>query len=425
VPELIDRLPERRRDPAAPGGPLAGLRVLDFTRALSGPQATMVLGDFGADVIKVEMPGHGDESRQSQPQFLIGGESAFFLSLNRNKRSIAIDLNSAEGKAVILDLLATCDVLVENFTSRVMRRAGLDYASLKDRFPRLIYCAISAYGRTGSLAEAAGFDSPVGAEAGVLRLNSREGEEPAIGGTTWTDLTTGLNGAIAILVALQARARTGRGQMVEAAMYDSALANLSFRAYEHLVSGEEPRAIPLQPRLGIPRGQFATSDGAIVITGGSDRMFKAFAAKVIDRPDWAEDPRLATAAQRSAHADELLGTINAILAGQTSRHWSARCKAAGVPCGVLRDVGEALAAPETAEREMLYRVAHPTAGHMPVLANPARLHDTPQVTATPAPLLGEHGREILGEVLGYDEARIAALAASGAVALYSPESGTA
>ena len=414
--DLIARLPLRERDPANPGFmALDNIRVLDFTRALAGPQATQVLGDFGADIIKVEMPGKGDDSRMSLPQHRIGGESAFFLALNRNKRSIAVDINSDAGREIILDLLETCDVLVENFTSRVMRRIGLDYASLKERFPRLIYCSVSAYGRTGSLSEAAGFDTPVSAEAGLCRLNSRPGEAPTIGGTPWTDLTTGLNAAIAILIALQARSRTGMGQMVEAAMYDTALSNLTFRGYECLVSGEEPRAIPVQALRGIPRGQFATQDGVLVITAGGDKMFRAFATQVIDKPEWAQDPRLATDNDRAGHAEELLGAINAILQGQTSAYWSQRCKAAGVPCGIMKDVGEALLSPETAEREMVYRVPHPTAGAVPVIANPARLWGTPQETAAAPPLLGQHTREILAELAGYDEARVSALIEQGVI----------
>ena len=414
--DLIARLPLRERDPANPGFmALDNMRVLDFTRALAGPQATQVLGDFGADIIKVEMPGKGDDSRMSLPQHRIGGESAFFLALNRNKRSIAVDINSDAGREIILDLLETCDVLVENFTSRVMRRIGLDYASLKERFPRLIYCSVSAYGRTGSLSEAAGFDTPVSAEAGLCRLNSRPGEAPTIGGTPWTDLTTGLNAAIAILIALQARNRTGMGQMVEAAMYDTALSNLTFRGYECLVSGAEPRAIPVQALRGIPRGQFATQDGVLVITAGGDKMFRAFATQVIDKPEWAEDPRLATDNGRAGHAEELLGAINAILQGQPSAYWSQRCKAAGVPCGIMKEVGEALLSPETAEREMVYRVPHPTAGAVPVIANPARLWGTPQETAAAPPLLGQHTREILAELAGYDEARVSALIEQGVI----------
>ena len=417
----VSRLPRRERDLDRPTAlPLEGVRILDFTRALAGPQATQVLGDFGADVIKVERPGKGDDSRMSPPEHCIGDVSAFFLALNRNKRSIAIDINSAAGREVILDLLESCDVLVENFTSRVMRRCGLDYESIKGRFPRLIYCSISAYGRTGSLAEAAGFDTPVSAEAGLCRLNSRPGEAPTIGGTPWTDLTTGLNAAIAILMALQARTRTGNGQMVEAAMYDTALSNLTFRGYECLVSGEEPRAIPVQARRGIPRGQFQTLDGVVVITGGGDKMFRAFAEQVVERPEWASDSRLTTESRRAEHADELLGEINAILATRPSAFWAERCKAAGVPCGVMKDVGEALLDPLTAERQMVYRIPHPTAGDVPVIANPARLWSTPQATATAPPLLGQHSREIMAELLGYDDVRIARLLEQQAVAEWEP-----
>ena len=208
------KLPIHRQQPSGPG-PLAGLRVLDFTRVLAGPFATQILGDLGAEVVKIENPQGGDDTRAIRPSAQLGGETAFFMSLNRSKQSVAVDLKSEAGRAVILDLIASADVLVENFTGAVMRRFELDYASLRERFPKLIYCSISGYGRTGSNADAAGYDSPLSAEAGALAVNAYAGGAPVLGAIPYTDISTAMNAAIGILAALQARTRDGKGQHVD------------------------------------------------------------------------------------------------------------------------------------------------------------------------------------------------------------------
>lgn len=396
---------------AAP--PLAGVRVVDFTRVLAGPFATQILGDLGADVIKIEHPVGGDDTRAIGPEEALGGETPFFLSMNRSKRSVAVDLKSEAGRHVALDLIATADVLVENFSGSVMRRFGLDYHALRDRFPQLIHCSISGYGRSGRNADAAGYDAPLSAEAGNVALNSYIGEAAMLGGLPYTDITTALNATIAILAALQARARDGVGQQVDVAMFDSALANLSFRGAEFLATGREPRLGEAQ--IALPRGRFETADGAIVITCAGDKMFRALCLYVVERPAWLEEARYATTAVRMRNGAAFLADVGAIFRSKPSAEWSARCKRAGIPCGAVRSPGEALMSEEASERGLVFSLPHPAAGKAPGIAQPFRFSETPCRYEAP-PLLGEHTRAVLSELPGYDDAHLVALEAGGAIA---------
>ena len=391
--------------------PLTGLRVVDFTRVVAGPFATQILGDLGAEVIKIENPQGGDDTRAVGREIAIGGETPFFMSVNRSKRSVALNLREPAGREVARDLIATADVLVENFSGPVMRRFELDYPRLRARFPQLIYCSISGYGRSGRNADAGGYDSPVSADAGVVSLNRWPDGDPVLGGVTYTDLCTALNATIAILAALQVRARDGVGQHVDVAMFDSALANLSFRGCEFLVSGVET---PLYPRqASAPKGLFETADGSIVITA-NEKMFRSFCLQVAERPDWIEDPRFATSVERQRHGEAFLAELRAVLRTQSSATWSERCKRAGIPCGVVRTPGEALLSPEAADRELVFGIPHPTAGLAPAIAQPFRLSETPCRYEAP-PLLGQHTQEVLQGLLGYDAAHMAALAGSGVI----------
>ncbi|MET0239499.1 MAG: CoA transferase [Sphingobium sp.] len=415
MPASAPVLPSLPAISAVPGA-LSGIRVVDFTRVLAGPFGTQILGDLGADVIKIENPKGGDDTRAIRRQEALGGEAPMFLSLNRSKRSVAVDLTREEGRQVVLDLLATADILVENFTGRVMRRFGLDYASLKERFPRLIYCSVSGYGRTGSNADAAGYDAPVAAEAGLTAMNAFAGGSPVLGAIAYTDITTALNATIAILAALHARGHTGEGQHVDVAMFDSALANLSFQGAEYLATGREP---PLyRPQLPGPRGLFATADGDIVITCSSDKMFRAFCLEVIERPDLLEDPRFAVLTERMRNGEPLLAELRGVLLQQPRSYWSERCKRAGIPCGPVRSAGEALMSAEATERGLVFGLPHAIAGTAPAIAQPFRLSETPCQYASP-PMLGQHTHAVLSALPGYDDARIAALEASGAIATIS------
>lgn len=393
--------------------PLEGIRVIDFTRVLAGPFSTQILGDLGAEVIKIENPGSGDDTRALGRVEAFGGEATFFMSLNRSKKSVAIDLKSEEGRKVVLDLIATADIVVENFTSAVMRRFELDYPSIGERFPNLIYCSISGYGRTGSNADAPGFDSPVGAEAGALGQNAYAGSAPVLGALPYTDITTALNATIGILAALQARHLTGKGQFVDVAMFDTALANLSFQGCEFLATGREP-ALGKAQSPG-PRGIFDTAEGRLVITCGNDKMFRALCQQVLDRPEWVEDPRFATMADRGRNGEALLEEVRAIFATRSNEEWAERCKRAGIPCGPIRSPGEALTSELTRERELVFGIPHPTAGLAPAIAQPLRFSATPCRYGAP-PLLGQHTKESLQSILGYDDARIEALVSTGAIA---------
>lgn len=396
---------------------LTGLRVIDFSRMLSGPFGTQILGDLGAEVIKIEDPGKGDDTRVAPATPALGGESFFYLSINRNKKSVAVDLRSEEGRDVVLDLLATADVLVENFTTKVMKRFALDYESIRERFPRLIYCSISGYGRTGSHADAAGFDSVVAAEAGVHWLNSLPDSKPVLGAVPYTDTTAGMNAAIGVLAALHARNATGRGQHVDIAMYDTALANLSYKGYEYLASGRDPALVPRQ-NPG-PRGEFDTADGSIVITTHNDKAF-ANLAQACGHSEWIEDERFATFRGRMINGEALLDLFRPVIASQTSAYWSERFKAVSIPCGIVRSPGEALTCDYTQEMNLVHALPHPTAGTVPSIAHPYRLSETPGNAPVAAPLLGEHTGEVLSDLLGYGEARIAALAQAGSIALREP-----
>jgi formyl-CoA transferase len=397
----------RQTAPSAPR-PLDGVRVVDFTRVLAGPFGTQILGDLGADVIKIENPAGGDDTRALGPQPALAGQSPMFLSLNRSKRSVALDLKSDAGRQVALDLIAQADVLVENFTGAVMRRLRLDYPSVKDMFPNLIYCSVSGYGRSGAYADAAGYDSPLSAEAGVLSLNAYAGLPPVLGGIPYTDVTTALNATIGILAALRARDLTGRGQHVDIAMFDTALANLSFKGCEYLATGRDPALSTVQ--AATPRGIFETSDGAIVITCGGDRMFRALCLEVVGRPDWLQDPRFATSADRMRNGEAFLAEMGDLFRTQPSQVWSERCKRAGIPCGPVRTPGEALTSAEAQEHGLAFGLAHPAYGVAPAIAQPVRFSDTPCAYGAP-PVLGEHTREVLRSIAGYDEAQIDQLAA--------------
>lgn len=411
MPSLVQSLP------AAPAGgcpgPLSGLRVIDFTRVLAGPFATQILGDLGAEIIKIENPDGGDDTRQIRPDPSLGGETAFFMSLNRSKQSVAIDLKSEAGRAVVLDLLATADVMVENFTGAVMRRFGLDYASIAERFPKLIYCSVSGYGRTGRNADAAGYDLPLSAEAGALALNAYAGGKPVLGGIPYTDITTALNATIGILAAVQARHTNGRGQHVDVAMFDCTLANLAYVAADYLTTGAQ--TLLYERQIAGPRGQFDTSDGEITISCGKDKMFRALCEQVVERPGWLDDARFSTLRERMRHGEAFLAELSAIFRTQPSAYWSERCKRAGIPCGEVRTPGEALFSPEACERGLVFGLPHPTAGIAPAIAQPFRFSETPCHYKMP-PLLGQHTRQILQDQLGYSDEKIAALTSSGAIA---------
>jgi crotonobetainyl-CoA:carnitine CoA-transferase CaiB-like acyl-CoA transferase len=411
APEIPKLPPHPERSSTGPGA-LSGVRVADFSHFIAGPYCTMMLGDLGAEVIKVEnAAGIGDNMRAFTPQ--IDGESAAFLWANRNKRSIALDLTNTAGQDVARALIATADVVVENFSASVMQRFGLDFSRVAPDNPRLIYCSISAYGRTGPLADRSGFDPIAQAESGFMSLNGEEGGGPLRCGPAIMDMATGMMASNAVLGALAARSRSGRGQQVGVALFDVATALLGFHAMNYLMTGVAAPRFGNNSRDTVPTGVFHCADGPIYVTVANDRLFRRLAAHVLDRPDLADDPRYAMNRNRVANRPALFGVLNGIFATRTREHWLGLMRAAGVPAGPVRELPEAFDSEEMAARGLATRIPHSRLGSVPNIASPLQFDATPVVTPTAAPILGEH-RDAVMALLGFDAGEVAGLAAAGA-----------
>ncbi len=395
---------------------LQGTRVVDLSHFLAGPFATMILGDMGADVIKIEAPGRGDEFRYYPPS-VPGVESigAPFAWSNRNKRSVSVNLKSPEGLSIVRDLIADADVLVENFSSGVMKRLGLDYESCKAINPRLIYCSVSAYGREGAFSDRLGFDPIVQAESGYISMNGY-GDRPGVRSLSPVmDISTAMMACNAILGALLARVRTGAGQYVEVALFDNAVLMTGYAALQYLVTGAEPQRHGNTSPDTCPSGVFMSSDKPFYINCGNDRIFHRLMEDVLERPDLATDPTLSRRNGRLARQAELFETLEAIFIRHPWSYWQEKMRAASIPCGEVRSLGEALRSGEARERGIVGRVQHPEAGWIPNIRLPIRYSETPIADPRPAPTVGEHNGEILRQVLGYSKEQIAALARSGAL----------
>jgi formyl-CoA transferase/CoA:oxalate CoA-transferase len=395
------------------GGPLAGVTVLDLTRVLSGPYCTMLLGDMGARVLKVEQPDRGDDTRAWGPPFL-HGESAYYLSINRNKESITLDFKTPEGRQIVRELIAHADVLVENFRPGTLARLGLDYESVASAYPRLIYCSISGFGQNGPRRTEPGYDAVVQAEGGLMSITGPEGGTAYRMGVAVADLVTGMFAMQGILLALLARERTGRGQFVDVAMLDSTAALLTYQASIYFATGQPQLRLGNRHPSIAPYDTFAASDGDFVLAVGNDTQFRAFCT-LIDRPALAGDERFTTNAARVEHVAILREAIEPALRGRSRREWIEALTAAGVPAGAVRDVGEVLRDPQLLERAMIETLPHPAAGLIQQLGVPVKLSNTPGAIRRPPPLLGEHTRAVLQEVLGYDEPRIEHLVREGVV----------
>jgi formyl-CoA transferase/CoA:oxalate CoA-transferase len=393
-------------------GPLAGITVLDLTRVLSGPYCTMVLGDLGARVIKVEHPRTGDDTRHWGPPFL-GGESAYFLSINRNKESVTLDFKHPDGRAVLERLIDRADVLVENFKPGTLDRAGLGWDAVHPRWRRLVYASISGYGQTGPRRSEAGYDAVIQAEGGLMSVTG-EHDGPAYRlGVAISDIVAGLFTAQGIMAALFARHATGEGQRVDIGMLDTTAALLTYQAGNYFASGHAPRRLGNRHPTIAPYETFPTADGEIVVAVGNDAIWRRF-CPAIGRPELADDPRFRTNKDRLAHYPELRSLLEAVLAARTRADWTGRFQAASVPCGSVRDVAEVLADPHLHAREMIGTLEHATLGPVRVMGTPIKLSQTPGALRTPPPTLGQHTAAVLGE-LGYDQEMIASLKASGAV----------
>lgn len=380
--------------------PLQGIRVLDLSRVLAGPYCTMVLGDLGADVIKVEPP-EGDETRGWGPPFA-GGESAYYLCVNRNKRDIVINLKTEEGKKALRELALQSDVFVENFRPGTLEKFGLDYETLHVLNPKLIYCSITGFGQTGSMKDKPGYDFMIQALGGLMSITGEPEGEPMKTGVAVVDLFAGQNAIIAILAALQARTLTGQGQHLDIALFDSQLGWLANVASNFLISGKSPqRHGNAHPNI-VPYQSFQAEDGWFAIAVGNDRQFERL-CETLGRPDLVVDERFAANAGRVQHRAELIPLLASIFKTKSVSDWLKKLEEAEIPCGPINNFEQVFSMPNVQERNMLIKMKHPTIGKLPLVGSPLKMSDTPVEYRLPPPLMGEHTDEILRELRLDDE----------------------
>jgi crotonobetainyl-CoA:carnitine CoA-transferase CaiB-like acyl-CoA transferase len=390
-------------------GALEGLRVLDLTRILAGPLCGQMLGDMGADVIKVEPPGTGDDTRMWGPPFT-NGESAYFLGINRNKRSLTLNMAAKAGQDILAGLVKKCDVLVENFKLGTLEKWGITNEWLERNAPRVIRCSITGYGSSGPDAALPGYDFILQAESGLMSICGEADGPPTKYGVAIVDVVTGLYACNTILGALAARERTGRGQHVEVCLYDSGIAMLINVASNYLVSGKDARRFGNGHPSIVPYTTYPTADGMIAVAVGNDGQFARF-AETIGRAEWARDARFAKNPDRVTNREALDPLIEQALEGGKTADWIETLRAAGVPCGPINTVAEALTDPHTLARDMVRTIRHPKVDELRMVGIPFRMNGTPPTIRRAPPLLGEHTDEVLGGELGYSAERIARLRA--------------
>jgi crotonobetainyl-CoA:carnitine CoA-transferase CaiB-like acyl-CoA transferase len=418
--------PPPASDPGAPGSrsALDGVRVLDLSRVLAGPWCTQTLADLGAEVIKIERPGSGDDTRGWGPPFLPDregletAEAAYFLGTNRNKRSLTIDIAKPEGQALLRRLVARCDVLVENFKVGDMARYGLDAATLRAEFPRLIYCSITGFGQTGPYRERAGYDYAIQGLGGLMSITGERDDRPGGGpqkvGVAVSDLFTGLYATVAILAALRHRDATGEGQEIDMALLDTQVAMLANLGANCLVTGRAPGRAGNAHQNIVPYQVFEVADGHLILAVGNDGQFQRFCA-VAGCAALAEDPRFVRNADRVRHREVLVPLLEPLLKTRRRDDWLAALEAAKVPCGPINDLNEVFADPQVRHRGMVMDVPHPHTDTLRLVGSPIRLSATPVSLRHPPPLLGQHTDEVLVE-LGLDAAEREALRAAGVTA---------
>ena len=375
--------------------PLHGLRVVDLTRVLAGPYCAMMLGDMGADVIKVEEPSHGDDTRAWAP--FADGVSTFFLGLNRSKRSVALDLKTPAGADALRGLLAEADVLIENFRPGSLRRLGFDYESIRGDFPQLVYCSITGYGQQGPRRNLPGYDAVIQGESGVMHVTGAPDGPPTRVGVAMTDFLAGLYAMNGVLLALRDRDETGLGQHVDIALLDSMTSTLALPANVLFATGEELGREGNDHHSLTPYEALEVSDGLVMIAVGNQRLWRQF-CRAVGQPELESDPRFATNTDRMRHRGELKAHLGALLGSWTRDAVIERLRAHAVPCGQVRSLAEALADPQLAAREMVVELDHPRLGAIKALGNPIKLSRTPAVVDRPPPALGEHNDEILAEL---------------------------
>ena len=409
--------------PAPAQGALSHLRVLDLSRVLAGPWASQTLGDLGAEVIKVERPGTGDDTRLWGPPFLKDRQgadtrdSAYYLCANRNKKSIAIDFTQPGGQALVRDLAKTCDVVIENFKVGSLQQYGLDYAALSEINPRLVYCSITGFGQTGPYRMRAGYDFLMQGMGGLMSITGRadgeEGAGPVKVGVALTDILTGLYASTAILAALQSRELTGAGQHIDLALLDVQVACLANQGMNHLY-GQTPRRMGNAHPNTVPYQDFPTADGDMILAMGNDSQFASF-CKATGKPEWADDPRFKASASRSENRGTLIALMRQLTVTRNTADWIALLETVGVPCGPINTIADVFADPQVQSRGMQISMAHPSAGEIPLVASPIRLSGTPVQYRTAPPELGQDTRQVLADVLGLSAGSIETLLREGVV----------
>jgi crotonobetainyl-CoA:carnitine CoA-transferase CaiB-like acyl-CoA transferase len=404
---------------------LSHITVLDLSRILAGPWAGQVLADLGAEVIKIERPRTGDDTRSWGPPFLRDAttgedtsDAAYFLCANRNKKSVTVDFTTSEGQAIVQSLARDADVVLENFKAEGLKAYGLDHESLKAINPRLIYCSITGFGQTGPYASRPGYDFLIQAMGGLMSITGREapdaGAGPQKSGVAVTDLLTGLYATIGILAALTHRERTGVGQHIDVALMDVQVACLANQATNYLVSGNVPQRMGNAHPNVVPYQDFPTADGFMIIAVGNDAQFNRLCAE-LGLADLAADPRFATNQQRVLNRTALIERLSAVTRTRPTAHWLTAFENTGVPCGPINAIDAVFADPQVRAREMQVELPHPVAGTVSLVANPLRLSETPVTYRTAPPILGAHTREVLAQRLALSTARIDELAAKGII----------
>lgn len=402
--------------PRAAGAPhpLDGFRVVDFSHFIAGPFATMILADMGAQVIKVEAPIRGDDLRRYPPMHPQLDQGAPFLWSNRNKKSISLDLKSAQGLELARELIRNADVLVENFSSGVMKRLGLDHEACRNMNPRLVYCSVAAYSREGAFADRLGFDPVAQAESGFVSMNGYPDREGVRALSPVMDISTAMMVSNAVMGALLARERTGAGQRVEVSLFDTAVLMTGYATMQSLFTGKEPQRSGNTSPDTCPSGVFHAKDRSFYINSGNDNIFQRLMTQVLERPDLAADPDYATGPLRTQNREQLFGLLDEAFAGEEWSHWQARMRSAGVPCGLVRTVGEAIRSAEARDHGLVTRIPHPVLGWVPNVRLPIRYEATPMADPVAAPSVGQHTREVLQDVLGMDRQQVDEFERSGA-----------
>ena len=404
-------------------GALSHIRVLDLSRVLAGPWCTQILADLGADVIKIERPGSGDDTRQWGPPFVSvdgGGneESLYFLATNRGKRSMTLDLSDSRGQKVVHELAAHCDVVVENFKVGALARYGLDYETLKEINPSLVYCSITGFGQTGPYADRAGYDFMIQAMGGLMSVTGEAedvaGTNPQKVGVAIADLVTGLYSANAIQTALIHRERTGQGQYIDMALLDCQVAILANQAMTYLAAGQTPvRMGNAHPNI-VPYQVFETQDGHIILAIGNDGQFRRF-CELADQPHLAQDPRFVANRGRVKHRAQLIEALALLMKSKNTDDWLNLLEPEGIPCGRINSIDETLNDPQVIHRQMRIQALHSSLGEINLLGSPLKLSETPGEVRRAPPVLGEDTDQVLREVLGYEDSAIRGLHADGVV----------